>query len=93
MNLWSVILAFAAAKRWYSSKTEDKHHSCSFLKHPTTQPVRCCRYADIEQLVQNQRITVVLGIAATNWKTESWSYLASLAMDKQRLVSWVCKGE
>lgn len=30
-NLWSETRAFAAAKRWYSSKTDDKHHFCSFL--------------------------------------------------------------
>jgi hypothetical protein len=41
MNLWSVVLAFAAAKCRYSSNTEDRHHFCSFLRHPTTQPVRC----------------------------------------------------
>ena len=41
MNLWSVLLAFAAAKCRYSSNTEDRHHFCSFLRHPTTQPVRC----------------------------------------------------
>uniref|UniRef100_A0A0A9BQN2 Uncharacterized protein n=1 Tax=Arundo donax TaxID=35708 RepID=A0A0A9BQN2_ARUDO len=41
MNLWSVLLAFATAKCRYSSKTEDKHHFCSFRRHPTTQPVRC----------------------------------------------------
>jgi hypothetical protein len=41
MNLWSVLLAFAAAKCRYSSNTEDRRHLCSFLRHPTTQPVRC----------------------------------------------------
>lgn len=41
INLWSEILALAAAKRWYSSKTEVRHHRCNFLKHPTRQPVRC----------------------------------------------------
>jgi len=41
MNLLSVLLAFAAAKCRYSSNTEDRHHFCSFLRHPTTQPVRC----------------------------------------------------
>jgi len=41
MNLWSVLLAFAAAKCRYSSNTEDRHHFCSFLRHPTTQPVWC----------------------------------------------------
>lgn len=41
INLWSVTLALAAANRWYSSKTEERHHLCSFLKHPTRQPVRC----------------------------------------------------
>jgi len=41
MNLLSVLLAFAAAKCRYSSNTDDRHHFCSFLRHPTTQPVRC----------------------------------------------------
>lgn len=93
MNLWSVILAFAAAKRWYSSKTEDKHHFCSFLKHPTKQPVRCCRCENIQQLVQDLDHEVVsLGKVEANCKSKSWSYLASLAVNKQGLVSWVCKG-
>ena len=41
INLWSVTLALAAAKRWYSSKTDVRHHLCNFLKQPTRQPVRC----------------------------------------------------
>lgn len=41
INLWSDTLALAAAKRWYSSNTEVRHHLCNFLKHPTRQPVRC----------------------------------------------------
>lgn len=41
INLWSDTLALAAAKRWYSSNTEVRHHFCNFLKHPTRQPVRC----------------------------------------------------
>jgi hypothetical protein len=41
MNLLSVLLAFAVAKCRYSSNTDDRHHFCSFLRHPTTQPVRC----------------------------------------------------
>lgn len=43
MNLRSETLALAAAKRRYSSNTDDKHHFCNFLKQPTTQPVRCCK--------------------------------------------------
>lgn len=42
INLWSDILVLAAAKRWYSSKVEVRHHFCNFLRQPTTQPVRCC---------------------------------------------------
>ena len=38
MNLWSVLLAL---KCRYSSNTENWHHFCSFLRHPTTQPVWC----------------------------------------------------
>lgn len=41
INLWSDTLALAAAKRWYSSNTEVRHHFCNFLRHPTRQPVRC----------------------------------------------------
>lgn len=41
MNLWSESRALAAAKRWYSSNIEDRHHLCIFLRHPTRQPVRC----------------------------------------------------
>lgn len=46
INLWSEILALAAANRWYSSNTEVRHHLCDFLKHPTRQPVRCWMSSD-----------------------------------------------
>lgn len=42
INLWSDSLVLAAAKRWYSSKIEVRHHFCNFLRQPITQPVRCC---------------------------------------------------
>lgn len=42
-NSTSVSLHFSAAKCRYSSTTEDKHQFWSFLKQPTTQPVRCWR--------------------------------------------------
>lgn len=41
MNLWSDTLALAPANLWYSSKTDDRHHLCNLLMHPTRQPVRC----------------------------------------------------
>lgn len=46
MNIWSEILVLAAAKRWYSSKIEARHHCCIFLRHPTRQPVRCYKQRD-----------------------------------------------
>lgn len=58
INLWSVTLALAAANRWYSSKTEERHHLCSFLKHPTRQPVRCCK---VEKKPQMSAFCTVLG--------------------------------
>ena len=49
INLWSATLALAAANRWYSSKTDERHHRCSFLRHPTRQPVRCWKWYQSEQ--------------------------------------------
>lgn len=42
MNLKSLCLHFKPAHFWYSSRTDDKHQFCTFLKHPTRQPVLCC---------------------------------------------------
>jgi len=54
MKLKSVVLDLAPANFLYSSNTEDKHQLCNFLKHPTTQPVRCCIYktTNIDQITR-----------------------------------------
>jgi hypothetical protein len=52
INLRSDTLAFAPAKRWYSSNTEVRHQRCNFLKHPTTQPVRCCTFFCVHSRIQ-----------------------------------------
>lgn len=76
MNLWSDTLALAAANLWYSSKMEDRHHLCSFLKHPTRHPVRCCTNYWYK-LVENFQINLVKG----DKNMATLKYLPSLAMN------------
>lgn len=67
MNLWSETLAFAAANRWYSSNIDVKHHFWSFLKHPTRQPVLCCKFQ-----IHTQKISVFfLNVGANRLKKMS----------------------
>jgi hypothetical protein len=67
MNLLSVLLAFAAAKCRYSSNTDDRHHFCSFLRHPTTQPVRCWKKTLVASTSGKSNAIVVRGSKMLNW--------------------------
>jgi len=84
INLWSETLAFAAANRWYSSNTEDRHHFCSFLKHPTRQPVRCwTNFIFPSQL--NHLMTEMIGskcftFPLLQWISIGWLWTSAIEM-------------
>lgn len=94
MNLWSETLALAAANRWYSSNIEDKHHFCNFLRHPTTQPVRCYVKRNVEKFqaecemqakVENKSPIKTFTLPLLQWIRIGW-FRASAA-DNQTMFS------
>lgn len=87
MNAKSLCLHFKPAQFWYSSRTDDKHQFCTFLKHPTRQPVLCCDQAKKKytnairpQPILNRKLQKGFGV-----------YLSLLTVDENWMVSNICK--
>ena len=88
-NLWSDILDFTPANLWYSSKIEDRHHFCSFRKHPTRHPVRCCIRKIVWYITCEMQLYNNLKTKRGKWAIKQ-AYLSTLAMYKNWVVSCVC---
>lgn len=89
MNLWSETLALAAAKRWYSSKTDVRHHFCNLRRHPTRQPVRC--WQSEQQTIYNlEGIYRTQNNEIKDQRNQFCTYLPSFAVNQNRVIPHVC---
>lgn len=88
MKFKSLCLHFKPAHFWYSSRTDDKHQFCTFLKHPTRQPVLCCNHPTYTEAPPSDSQSVELNGEEFGF---ALNYLSALTVDENWMVSYICK--